>query len=87
MKVAVWDTYVRRKNGIVMHFDILVPDDLKNENEIFAFGKEYLNTKPFETADLSAKECRFCHMEAAPDAVMEEINKKGYYIIEMENCS
>ncbi len=87
MRVAVWDTYVRRKDGPVMHFDILVPSDLKNEKEIFAFGKEYLKTKPFTTGNLSAQECRFCHMESAPNAVVDEINQKGYYIIEMENCS
>ena len=87
MKVAIWDTYVHREDGNVMHFDILVPDHLKNEKEIFAFGKEYLKTKPFATANLSAKECRFCHMETAPKMVVEEISKKGYYIIEMENCT
>jgi hypothetical protein len=28
MKVSVYDTYVTRKDGKVMHFDILVPDPL-----------------------------------------------------------
>ena len=87
MRVAVWDTYVHRKDERVMHFDILVPSVLKNEEEIFAFGKEYLKTKSFSTDNLSAKECRFCHMESAPDPVVEEINRKGYSIIEMENCT
>ncbi|WP_222983326.1 DUF2024 family protein [Flagellimonas meishanensis] len=87
MRVAVWDTYVQRNDGLVMHFDILVPDDLENEEVIFRFGKEYLNTKPFATGKLSAEECRFCHMEVAPYQVVEQINKKGYFVIEMENCS
>ena len=34
MQVAVWDTYVTRKDGKVMHFDIIVPDDLEDENKI-----------------------------------------------------
>ena len=25
MEVAVWDTYVKKKDGTVMHFDILAP--------------------------------------------------------------
>ena len=35
MKIAVWDTYVTRKDGKVMHFDILVNENLKDENQIF----------------------------------------------------
>ena len=45
MKVAVWDTYVIRKDGAVMHFDILAPEDIKDENTIHSFGKEYLQSK------------------------------------------
>ncbi len=39
MKVAVWDTYVSRKDGLTMHFDILVPSALTDEAKIFNFGK------------------------------------------------
>lgn len=48
MKVAVWDTYVKKEDGNIMHFDILVPDNLTNEQTIFNFGKDYLNTKTFQ---------------------------------------
>ena len=41
MKVAVWDTYVKREDGNIMHFDILVPDYETNEQTIFNFGKDY----------------------------------------------
>ncbi|MCR4330774.1 MAG: DUF2024 family protein, partial [Patescibacteria group bacterium] len=27
MKVSVFDTYVVKKNGMTMHFDIIVPED------------------------------------------------------------
>jgi len=30
MKVAVWDTYVTKKDGSVMHFDIIVPEEIIN---------------------------------------------------------
>ena len=26
MKIAVWDTYVKKQDGSVLHFDIIVPD-------------------------------------------------------------
>ena len=86
MKVAVWDTYVRRLDGKLMHFDILVPDTLKDTEVIFGYGKEYLSSKSFQTGKLSAKECAFCHIEIAPTPVIDGITEKGYYIIEMENC-
>lgn len=87
MKVAVWDTYVKREDGIRMHFDILVPDHISNEQTIFDYGKEYLNTKPFQTTQLTANECRLCHIAQATEEIILAIKKKGYYIIEMENCN
>ncbi|MFC0603039.1 DUF2024 family protein [Winogradskyella pulchriflava] len=87
MKVSVWDTYVSREDGKQMHFDILVPSDLKDENTIFNFGKSYLKSKPFATKGLTSKECRFCHVEQASESIEEAIRSKGYYIIEMENCN
>ncbi|MEX0313386.1 MAG: DUF2024 family protein [Allomuricauda sp.] len=87
MEVSVWDTYVAREDGKVMHFDILVPSSLTDTDVIFGFGTEYLKSKSFGTGKLSANECRFCHMESAPTHVVESIEAEGYYIIEMENCS
>ena len=86
MKVAVWDTYVTRKDGQVMHFDILVPSDIRNEETIFTFGKDYLQSKNEGGQVLSAKECQFCHVEQATDEMVAAIQQKGYYIVEMQNC-
>lgn len=87
MKVSVYDTYVTKRDGAVMHFDILVPDDLKDQNRIHVFGQEYLKEKGQEEQPLSSKECKFCHVEHATDQMLAEINSKGYYIIEMEGCN
>jgi len=87
MKVSVWDTYVKRKDGLTMHFDILVPSELTNESAIFNYGIEYLKSKPYETGALSAKECRLCHIEEATQPMIDEINERGFYIIEMANCN
>ncbi len=56
MKVAVWDTYVEREDGNIMHFDILVPIEVTDEPTIFSYGMDYLKIKPFQTNSLSAKE-------------------------------
>jgi hypothetical protein len=87
MKVAVWDTYVTKKDGVVMHFDILAPQDIKDTSIIYSYGKDYLKTKGQEGQALSSKECRFCHVESLRAEWEADIKQKGYYIIEMENCN
>jgi len=87
MEISVWDTYVKREDGSTMHFDILVPTELKDEQTIFNFGLNYLKTKPFQTKQLTANECRFCHIERATEVMIAAIGEKGYTIIEMENCN
>ncbi|AXT58448.1 DUF2024 family protein [Aquimarina sp. MMG015] len=87
MKIAVWDTYVNRKDGLLMHFDILVSNESMDEDQVLAYGKKYLSTKTFKTLSLTAKECRFCHIETASPEIVNLIETKGYAIIEMENCN
>lgn len=87
MQVAVWDTYVKRDDDKVMHFDILVESKLTDTGIIFQYGKEYLAGKPFTTGALTMNECKFCHIEQASDELQQKILEKGFYIIEMDNCN
>ncbi|WP_299835174.1 DUF2024 family protein [uncultured Tenacibaculum sp.] len=87
MKVSVWDTYVNREDGKLMHFDILVPDHITDSNTVFDFGKTYLQSKTFKTLQLTAKECRLCHIEQATEEVVSVIQRNGFAIIEMKNCN
>jgi membrane protease subunit (stomatin/prohibitin family) len=87
MKVAVWDTYVTKKDGSVMHFDIIAPSELKDETIIYNYGKEYLNLKNQGGQNLTAKECNFCHIENVKEEMVSAIAEKGYYIIEMQGCN
>ncbi len=86
MQVAVWDTYVTKKDGTVMHFDIIAPVNIKDENVIHTFGKHYLQSVHQKDQPLAAKECSFCHIEKATTEMELSIRQKGYYIIEMHNC-
>jgi hypothetical protein len=86
MKVAVWDTYVTKKDGSLMHFDIIAPAELKDEETIYNYGRKYLITKDQEGQELTSKECTFCHIENATEAMISTIADKGYYIIEMQGC-
>lgn len=87
MQVAVWDTYVTRKDGTVMHFDIIAPREVKDPGIIYAYGDEYLKTKGQSKQPLTSRECRFCHIETVTPQWQNEIGQKGYAIYEMENCS
>lgn len=86
MQVAVWDTYVTKKDGSIMHFDIIAPEEIKDTTVIYGYGREYLKTKGQEGQPLTSKECRFCHIETVRPLWEVEIKQKGYFIIEMENC-
>lgn len=87
MQVAVWDTYVTKKDGKVMHFDIIVPADLKDENTIYNYGKEYLKTKNQEGQPLTSEQSKYCHTEKIRPQWEADIREKGYHILEMENCN
>lgn len=87
MKVAVWDTYVTKKDGSVMHFDIIAPQEIKDTTIIYRYGIDYLKTKGQEGQPLTSRECRFCHIETVRQSWEVEIDEKGYFIIEIENCN
>ncbi|MBX2928838.1 MAG: DUF2024 family protein [Saprospiraceae bacterium] len=85
MSVAVWDTYVKKRDGSVMHFDILVPSSLKDTRTIYQYGEEYLAGKNEAGGRLDIEECRFCHVEEAGADIKATIEAKGYFILEMED--
>ncbi|PAW90276.1 MAG: hypothetical protein B9S33_01965 [Pedosphaera sp. Tous-C6FEB] len=86
MKVAVWDTYVTRTDGRVMHFDIIAPAEVKDASLIHSFGKKYLQARGQEGRSLTSRECRFCHVESVRPEWEKAIRQDGYFVLEMENC-
>ena len=86
MKIAVFDTYVSRPDGRVMHFDILVPDAGKDIEQVLGFGRRYLAARGVPAENLTAQECRFCHIESASEPVQAEVDRIGFAIIELGNC-
>lgn len=83
MKIAVWDTYVKIESGEIVHFDVLVPDEVKDSSKVFSFGYEYLKSKNWHGL-VDTKQCQFCHIEEGTEAMIASIKLKGYDIIEME---
>lgn len=87
MQVSVYDTYVKRKDGQVMHFDILVDHKLLDYDKILSYGQDYISKKPFETEQIQTQICHFCHVEQASPEIEKAILNQGYSIIEMANCN
>lgn len=83
MKTAVWDTYVTRRDGTTMHFDIIVPELQNDTDAIYGYGREYLKSKGQEGQPLTSQQCTFCHIETIKPQWEEDLRKQGYHIIEM----
>ena len=86
-KVNVWDTYVTKKNGEIMHFDIIAPVEVIDTSIIYDYGKLYQKSKNQEGQTLTSNQCRLCHIEHLRPEWEEEINQKGFFIIEMAGCN
>lgn len=85
MRVAVFDTYVKKKDEELMHFDIIVPEGTSVEN-VYRFGQEYLKLKGLVDLKIDTKSCNFCHVEHLQKHMEEDIRQRGYYILEMKGC-
>ena len=84
MQIHVYDTYVKAKDGHIMHFDVFT--SVKDDQKAIHYAKEWLTSIGEGDAMVSSKECRFCHSQGAPDDVIAPINKDGYFIYKMEGC-
>ena len=85
MEYAVYDTYVTKKDGRIMHFDVIVEASTPHEKAI-EYGKEYLNSVDQGEQKMTQEECQFCHIQEAPPVVAKDIQESGYYIQKMEGC-
>lgn len=85
MEIHVYDTYVKAKDGHVMHFDVFT--SVKDEKKAIEYAKQWLALIGEGDAVVTSRECRFCHSQGAPADVIETINKEGYFIYKMEGCN
>ena len=79
MECAVYDTYVKRKDGKTMHFDVVVEASTPHEKAI-EYGKKYLKDADQADQKMTQEECQFCHIQEAPSMVEKDILSKGYFI-------
>ena len=84
MDIHVYDTYVKNKNGDIMHFDVIT--DVQELEKALEYAKQWLATIGEGDAKVTGEECRFCHTQEAPPQVVNEIKEKGFFIQKMEGC-
>lgn len=85
MECAVYDTYVQKKDGKIMHFDVMVEADTPHEKAI-EYGQEFLSQVGQSGQKMTSEECQFCHIQQAPPFVEKSIKQQGYWIQKMEGC-
>ncbi len=85
MKLAVWDTYVQKEDGVIMHFDILVPENITDTKIIYEYGEKYLKSKGLDLK-ITSSDSNYCHLEEMNSEQEKEIIENNYIILEMENC-
>jgi hypothetical protein len=84
MKIAVFDTYVKKRDGAILHFDVLVPENSGQHAEKFA--RQWLASIGLPADAFDLQSCRYCHSESPKPDVMQQIRSQGYYILQMEGC-
>ena len=84
MDFHVFDTYVKAKDGHIMHFDVVTDTD-SNEKAI-SYAKEWLESIGEGTSTVTSEECKFCHTQSVPEDIEIEIMTSGYFISKMEGC-
>ena len=84
MGFHVFDTYVKSKNGHVMHFDVIT--DKNDTEKAIMFAKEWLKSIGESDAKVTTEECRFCHTQSVSEEIEIEIMTNGYFIAKMEGC-
>jgi len=84
MDFHVFDTFVKSKNGHVIHFDIIT--DKNDLDKAISFGKEWLKSIGENEAEITTKECRFCHIQSISNEIEIEVMTNGYFIAKMEGC-
>ncbi len=85
MKIDVYDTYAKSKDGHVIHFDVLVAQGT-DADVAYGYAKAWLNSIGENGESLEQNRCRFCHSENAHPEIEKTVNGQGYFILQMEGC-
>jgi hypothetical protein len=86
MKVSVYETYLKKEDGSIMHFDIILPATVKKPELVYAIVKIYLEKKGHSNLEITGEECTFSLYQDAHKDWKPDLEKQGYHIVEFEGC-
>lgn len=84
MKVNVFDTHVRTRDGRYLHFDVLIEGN--DQGRASQFAQDWMAERGLQVDDIEQSRCQFCHSEPAHPEVAAAISSKGYFIIPLQGC-
>jgi len=84
MNIDVYDTYVRTAEGDLLHFDVLLPAGEGIKARQYAY--EWLLSIGRTPQQTTLEKCKYCHTETAEPEIQQQIDRAGYYILQMEGC-
>ncbi len=58
----------------------------KDHDKAVEYGKKWLSSIGEGEANMTTKECQFCHSQGAPEPIAQAIEKDGFFIQKMEGC-
>ena len=86
MEIEVYDTYATSEKGIKIHFDVMLPIG-GNEGNASSYAQDFIKIIAESTDSVKLDSCKFCHTEEAKTNVSEKVEKDGYCIVPIENCT
>ncbi|WP_346882652.1 DUF2024 family protein [uncultured Algibacter sp.] len=85
MKISIWDIKASSEDGMIMHFDIIVPINITNEKVVSTYANDYLKKNFFSTSQLTSSKCSFCQIESRSPHIIGQIHNTGYGVDEVKN--
>ncbi len=84
-KVYVFDTYAKTTGGRIMHFDVVIAENVPEK--ALKYAKDWLDSLGEHGADLAPENCAYCHSsDDVPLPMQQAIAENGYAIFKLEGC-
>ncbi|MGR9054183.1 MAG: DUF2024 family protein [Gammaproteobacteria bacterium] len=80
----VFDTYAKTAKGRIMHFDVVL--DEQDREQAIKYAKQWLESIGEPDAGINQSQCVFCHSTEAPPEMRQQIDEQGYAIYKLEGC-
>jgi hypothetical protein len=85
IKAYVFDTYAKTHSGRIMHFDVVIAENVPEK--ALKSAKDWLASLGEHDAELAPENCTYCHCsDDIPLPMQQAIAENGYAIFKLEGC-